>query len=60
MSTTLKDPVCGMDISPESAADKAEYQGQVYFFCSSGCKKVFDANPEKYANKDNPPHHKHH
>jgi len=43
-----KDPVCGMDVDPETAAGKSEYKGKTYYFCAPGCKKSFDANPEKY------------
>ena len=46
-----KDPVCGMDVDPKTAAGKSEYKGETYYFCSAGCKKSFDANPEKYAGK---------
>ncbi len=42
------DPVCGMKVSPESAAGKSDYQGQTYYFCSPGCKKSFDQEPQKY------------
>jgi P-type Cu+ transporter len=42
------DPVCGMEVDPEHAAGVSEYQGQTYYFCSSGCKKAFDQEPEKY------------
>ena len=48
MATTVKDPVCGMDIDPETAAGKSEYKGQTYYFCSTGCKRSFDKEPEKY------------
>lgn len=44
----FKDPVCGMDVDPATAAGKSEYKGQTYYFCSPGCKKSFDADPEKY------------
>jgi len=47
-----KDPVCGMDVDEKTAAGKSEYQGQTYYFCSSGCKKSFDKDPEKYVGKD--------
>ena len=43
-----KDPVCGMDIDPKAAAGKSEYKGQTYYFCSLGCKKAFDKEPQKY------------
>jgi len=46
-----KDPVCGMDIDPKTAAGNSEYKGETYYFCSPGCKKSFDADPEKYAGK---------
>jgi YHS domain-containing protein len=43
-----KDPVCGMDVDPKTAAGQSEYQGQTYYFCAPGCKKAFDKEPEKY------------
>jgi len=42
------DPVCRMQVEPERAAARAEYQGTTYYFCSKGCHKTFAANPEKY------------
>jgi len=47
----VKDPVCGMDVDPKKAAGKSDYQGQTYYFCSSGCKKAFDKEPARYAGK---------
>ncbi len=44
----VKDPVCGMEIDPKTATNKSEYQGQTYYFCSAGCKKDFDKEPQKY------------
>ncbi len=43
-----KDPVCGMDVDPGSAAGSSEYEGKTYYFCSPGCKKQFDEDPEKF------------
>jgi YHS domain-containing protein len=48
MANTVKDLVCGMDIDPNTAAGKSEYKGQTYYFCSPGCKKSFDKEPERY------------
>lgn len=45
----VKDPVCGMEVDPQTTASKSEYQGQTYYFCSPGCKTAFDKEPEKYA-----------
>lgn len=46
----FKDPICGMEVDPKTAAGKSEYQGQTYYFCSNGCKKAFDKEPQKYVN----------
>jgi Cu+-exporting ATPase len=48
METTVKDPVCGMDINPATAAGQAEYEGETYYFCSLGCQRSFEKEPEKY------------
>lgn len=47
-TTAVKDPVCGMEIEPASAAGRTEYKGQMYSFCSTHCKEKFDLNPAKY------------
>ncbi len=52
----VKDPVCGMDVDPKTAANKSEYKGQMYCFCSPGCKKDFEKNPEKYVNPEEHSH----
>jgi Cu+-exporting ATPase len=57
MANTVKDPVCGMDIDPATAAGKSEYKGQTYYFCSLGCKKSFDKEPEKYIGQAQQGHH---
>ena len=48
MADTYKDPVCDMDVTPETAAGTSEYKGKTYYFCSPGCKRSFDKDPEKY------------
>ena len=48
MAELVKDLVCDMDVDPESAAAKSEYQGVAYYFCAEGCKQSFDANPQQY------------
>jgi P-type Cu+ transporter len=45
----MKDPVCGMEVQPESAAGGSEtHAGKVYYFCGKGCATKFRAGPEKY------------
>lgn len=46
----LKDPVCGMNVS-ESSPHSALHAGNTFYFCSSGCRAKFEANPEHYLNK---------
>ena len=48
MAQTFRDPVCGMEITPETAAATSEYNGRTYYFCSIADKETFDKNPEKY------------
>ncbi len=44
----VKDPVCGMEIDPDDAAAKVEYQGKSYYFCAQVCRDQFTADPQKY------------
>jgi Cu+-exporting ATPase len=47
-TTTVKDPVCGMEIEAATAAGHTEFKGQTYHFCGSKCKEKFDLNPSQY------------
>jgi YHS domain-containing protein len=42
------DPVCKMSVDEKTAKGKSVYKGQTYYFCAPGCKKAFDAEPEKF------------
>jgi YHS domain-containing protein len=53
----VKDPVCGMEVDPKTAANKSDYKGQTYYFCSPEDKKAFDQNPEKYVKPEEHSHH---
>jgi len=47
----VRDPVCGMMVSPESARAKGNHvhrQHTDYFFCGAKCAEKFRAEPEKY------------
>lgn len=48
---SVTDVVCGMQIDPESAAGKSDYQGATYYFCGTCCKSSFDSNPAQYAHE---------
>jgi P-type Cu+ transporter len=44
----VKDPVCGMMVDPATAAAKRRYDGRDFYFCSQGCARDFDSNPDDY------------
>ena len=46
---TVKDPVCGMEIDPQSAFTTREHMGQTFYFCSQSCVDQFEVDPHKYA-----------
>ncbi|MGC5225087.1 YHS domain-containing protein [Micromonospora sp. DT81.3] len=41
----VTDPVCGMQIDPETAVTTREHDGATFYFCSQGCAAAFDADP---------------
>ncbi|MCZ8017972.1 heavy metal translocating P-type ATPase [Novosphingobium sp.] len=45
---TVTDPVCGMTVDPATTAHHAELDGQVWHFCSAGCRTKFVADPARY------------
>ncbi|MBE2201368.1 MAG: heavy metal translocating P-type ATPase [Anaerolinea sp.] len=47
----IKDPVCGMEVNPETAAAKRDHMGQTFYFCSSQCADTFDTDPHKFAHQ---------
>lgn len=47
METESKDPVCGMDVGPETP-HRMEHQGVRYLFCAAGCLRKFAAAPEQF------------
>src|SRR5688500_10289565 len=49
----VKDPVCGMDVTPENAAGSSDYGGRTYDFCSAACRSRFEHDPSAYV--DPPP-----
>jgi len=64
-----KDPVCGMEISPQDAI-KLEKDGKTFYFCSQNCKNKFLGKDEmkmdhkmhvahKHAEKGHAAHHAH-
>ncbi|MFQ8433128.1 heavy metal translocating P-type ATPase [Amaricoccus sp. W119] len=53
--STVKDPVCGMDVDPGTTEHHAEFRGTAYHFCSARCLARFEADPATYAARTAPP-----
>src|SRR5262249_54059475 len=41
------DPVCGMAVDPHTTPHRHTHQGHPYYFCSTGCRTKFAADPPK-------------
>ncbi len=46
------DPVCGMIVEIAAARYTARHAGRAYYFCSAGCKRSFEKEPERYVTSD--------
>lgn len=46
-STTRSDPVCGMQVDPETAV-AVQHGGRVYYFCESACAETFRTGPHPH------------
>lgn len=42
------DPVCGMTVVAGRTDILRIVKGQTYYFCAEGCRKAFEANPQKF------------
>jgi Cu+-exporting ATPase len=47
--SSVRDPVCGMEVNPQNAAATTAFQGQTFYFCRVECQQQFDQSPERYA-----------
>lgn len=46
----VADPVCGMNVDPETTPHHHRIGALDYHFCSAGCRTKFAADPERYLN----------
>jgi len=50
---SAKDPVCGMDVDPNSPHTlKLQHDGKTFYFCSDSCRKSFEADPGQYVREE--------
>lgn len=47
--TMVTDPVCGMEVDPDTAHNYYAYEGKTYYFCSGYCLGMFCSAPARYA-----------
>src|SRR5579859_5624829 len=47
-TSTEKDPVCGMDVSPATSSGPFMYHDRDFWFCCPSCADKFKADPDKY------------
>ncbi len=46
--TTAVDPVCGMSVAVVEASLRVDLDGNLHFFCGSGCRDAFVADPGSF------------
>jgi len=46
--STVRDPVCGMQVDPRTSVHHATHDGVEHHFCSARCREKFIADPVKY------------
>src|SRR3979411_3043683 len=47
-ASSVKDPVCGMNVEPFTAKHKLDHAGKTYYFCCAPCLEKFRARPGDY------------
>lgn len=50
----VRDPVCGMLVDPEAAANHLHHDGEDFFFCSIGCEAKFTTAPSHFIKSNDP------
>ena len=53
-TAALKDPVCGMSVTPASP-HHFDFEGETFYFCGGGCRAKFAADPQGYLQKASKP-----
>jgi P-type Cu+ transporter len=48
----VTDLVCGMQVDPATTPHRQTHESHDYFFCSTGCRRKFIADPARYLRKD--------
>ena len=51
----IRDPVCGMTVTPDDTIIR-EFDGGQYYFCFERCADIFEDDPHEYAYRTPEPH----
>lgn len=43
----VRDPICGMRLSPKTAAYALKYKGETVYFCAAGCMEKYEKNKKQ-------------
>jgi xanthine dehydrogenase accessory factor len=46
------DPVCGMTVPADASSRPVSRDGQTYYFCCTGCRDAFEADPAAHTRKE--------
>src|SRR3546814_2793893 len=49
--TQVRDPICGMDVDPATAAYRVEHDGMTYYFCGARCAETFQRRSEEHTSE---------
>ena len=54
MTIEVRDPVCGMEVGPDTARHTLDHGGVTYLFCCGGCRTAFARDPEQFLKSQEP------
>ncbi len=55
-SASHRDPVCGMQVDPDTSPHHARVDGQDWYFCSARCRERFVAEPQRFLDPSSSAH----
>src|SRR5271163_4781466 len=54
VSSSPKDPVCGMSVDSATARHRADHGAATFYFCSARCRDTFVAEPARFLSASTP------
>ncbi|MEM9813793.1 MAG: YHS domain-containing protein, partial [Pseudomonadota bacterium] len=53
-ATLIRDPVCGMTVTPGADTARHPFDGRTFYFCHPGCRDRFASDPRAYLEATDP------